>query len=496
MATKPPIEHIFVLMMENRSFDHLLGWEAVQGMDLTGRPLVAEGLAGNERNLDSSGSSVPVGKNAPDCLSFDPHHEFPDIRTQLCGPGGTYPNLTLEGFVKSNGPDVMKCFDRGRLNILPTLAREFALCDHWFSALPGPTWPNRLFAHAATSGGLFCSPDTDDTLDKSLFGRYEFENGTIYDALEKAGKSWRIYHDGIPQAITLAGMKSKYLFGNSFEEFGNFAKDLRSGYTPNFTFIEPHYGGIAAETYTEGNSQHPNGNIQAGEKLIRDVYLAIRNSPVWESSLLLITYDEHGGFYDHVQPLPAVPPGDLAKYAGENEKDLKFDFSLHGVRVPAVVVSPWVPKNIIDQSVYDHGSISKTAGQLLGFAPITHRDANSQSFDRLLSLGQARTDCLENLPDVVISEDTAVATRNAEAPGGLDKQLLYLGAGVEVHLDPHKKKEISRKVAAIKSRSDAGRYLKDLHQRVLTVRNDTAAGKIKHWLAIKLKDVWATFKGI
>ena len=486
------IRHVFVLMMENRSFDHMLGFDSIQGIGLDGKPTKAVGLNGTEANPDPNGEPIKVSDTAPDSLSFDPKHEFPNIKDQLCGPGGQYPGLTMDGFVRSNGSDVMRCFAPGRLKILASLAREFTLCDHWFSSLPGPTWPNRLFVHAATSGGLFCSPDDLTTAEKSLFGSYAFEHGTVYDALDKLDLPWRIYHHGIPQAITLAGMKNHFIFGKRFREFDRFAGDLKGKYPYRFTFIEPHYGGFLAEKYTAGNSQHPNGDIREGEKLIRDVYLALRNSPLWSSSLLLVTYDEHGGFYDHVKPKEAVPPGDKQLYAGENTEGCHFDFGLYGVRVPAVVISPWVAKGLVDHKTYDHSSVSRTLGNLFGFQPLTQRDGSAESLEDLFSLEAPRPDALADLPEVEVSQEDGSPSRGAgEILEGLDRLMLRLASGVEAHLDPHRKSRISEKVRGIQTRGQAGEYMLGVHQRVLDIRNANPLIKLAHALVMGLKHGWA-----
>src|SRR5580658_9392660 len=166
--TNPDLKHIFVLMLENRSFDHLLGFSGITGADaVTGEPTAINGLTGQEANTHN-GQSHPVSKSVPTSMAFDPGHEFEHVLQQLTGTapplpaGGVYPPVTLSGFadpfVKSSGAtdpgEVMQCFDPSQLPVLVTLAREFALCDHWFSSLPGPTWPNRFFVAAGTSGGL------------------------------------------------------------------------------------------------------------------------------------------------------------------------------------------------------------------------------------------------------------------------------------------------------------------------------------------------------
>jgi len=495
------IEHFFVLMMENRSYDHLFGYGNFQGWapghNGSGPKIQAEGLTGAESNPDSeTGTYVHVSPTAPDSVGFDPDHEFPSVREQVCGPKGDYPNLTMNGFVDANGPAVMQCFDPLRIPVLSQLAADFAVFDHWYSALPGPTWPNRLFAMAATSGGLCCSPNAPTIAWQTTFGSYDFQHGNIFGNLETQGKKWRVYHQGIPMSLTLKGMGKKYLVGGEFKEYSdkNFRADLDNSYDAQFTFIEPHYGGLFDDWYWEGNSQHPNGNIQNGELLIRDVYAAIRNSNIWEKSLLLITYDEHGGFFDHVKPPQAVPPGDTEGYISQNPGKL-FDFKIQGVRVPAVLVGPRIPRNTVVKDKYDHGSISKTVSEIFGVPTLTERDKAANGLAAISSLETPRTseaDAPTSLALAAPSEtpvSSTVAMTEDEAQlqwarkqkvGGLGKLMLELAAQIKVILDqgdpdlqgtydgldlPPAK--VAAAIQGINTRQGAADFMNGVHQRVL-----------------------------
>src|SRR5207253_3461968 len=172
-----------------------------------------------------------------------------------------------------------------------------------------------------------------------------------------------------------------------------FANDIASSdYPYRYTFIEPSYGNILNNTYMGGTSQHPLDDVTGGERLIKETYEALRKSPLWKNSLLIITWDEHGGFYDHVAPPAAVPPGDEPKNRNTNQWGFKFD--RYGVRVPAVVVSPLIQKNSIDHRLYDHSSIPATIEKLFGLKALTQRDANANNLTPLLSLTTPRTDTL------------------------------------------------------------------------------------------------------
>ena len=286
----------------------------------------------------------------------------------------------------------MKCFDTPtQLPVIYQLAMEFALCDQWFSSMPGPTWCNRFFVHGASSAGLDHSPSKEQVADweGNPLGGFAYRNGSIFDALNRAGTPWRIYHDAsgpiagrIPQVTAVRGVSFLRTYALT-----RFARDLRANYPYRYTFIEPSYGDIVNNSYTGGSSQHPMGVVASGELLIKTVYEAIRNSPLWPNSLLVITYDEHGGFYDSVAPGRASAPDDsTSSQLNQNA----FTFTQYGVRVPAVVVSPLIPKGKVDHTLYDHASIPATLERLLGFPPLTQRDAKANDLRDLLSLNAPR----------------------------------------------------------------------------------------------------------
>src|SRR3954467_2313140 len=207
LAAALGIKHVFVLMLENRSFDQMLGFSAITGTDAeTGRATALQGLTGAESNA-FAGQVFPVSRGADFVMPIDPAHEFEDVLHQLCGPAATYkpagdyPPIDCSGYVSSYAAaggqspgDIMKCYSPDQLPVLNALAREFVVCDNWYSSMPGPTWPNRMFVHAATSGTYDDSPEWWDLSGGVLFpgGGYEFRNGTVFDQLKKAGVKYRI----------------------------------------------------------------------------------------------------------------------------------------------------------------------------------------------------------------------------------------------------------------------------------------------------------------
>lgn len=426
-ASLPPqadIKHVFLLMLENRSFDHMLGYSNITGTDaVTGETTSVTGLQAGYANA-YNGTIYPTTPGADLNMPYDPGHEFPDVLEQLGGSGAQYspndyPLINNSGFVvdyattkssqeggaTSNFGEIMKCYTQEQLPVLNALARDFALCDMWFSSLPGPTWPNRFFSLAASSGGLDTSPSDKQIAEWEVEG-FKFQNGTIFEAVDanKDLSGWKIYAGSFPPIA--AALKDVSILDHS--SLGQLSSDLASGsYAPTFTLIEPNYGDMISGTYAGGNSQHPMDSVASGERLIKSVYEAIRGSNIWNNSLLIVTYDEHGGFYDHVAPPAAVPPGDT-EVKGANSYG--FTFNQYGVRVPAVLVSPYIPANLIDHTVYDHSCISVMLNNLFGTSLLTNRDKSAHSpIKNLVKLTVPRTDCPDTLPEVNPLTDNAPA---------------------------------------------------------------------------------------
>jgi phospholipase C len=376
-----PIEHVVVLMLENRSFDHLFAYSGIPNL---------AGVDTSKSNPSASGA-VAMSDTAADPLKTDPNHEFEDVDWQLYrAPRSAAPrSINMNGFVDRSGAVAMQCVSASNLKILTQLGRDYLVCDHWFSSLPGPTWPNRFFVHAGSSGGLANSPGDLTTVGSLLSSSlgFSFEHGTIYEVLEAAGRTWRVYHgDHFPQVCAIDSMPSVFVASvDKFRSIDEFAADAQSGDMADYTFIEPNYSILTS--FKNGDSQHPRGTIAKGEVLIRDVYNAVANPRIWEKSLLIITYDEHGGFYDQMIPPAAIPPGDAALNAqkAKNPPNPPFAFDQYGVRVPAVIVSPWIKPKTVSQVPYDHSSVVKTVFELFDLqGQLTARDAAAASLKPLI----------------------------------------------------------------------------------------------------------------
>jgi phospholipase C len=485
----PNIKHVFVLILENRSFDHMLGLSGITGTDAaTGKPTTINGTSTVDQN-SYNGKPYPVVAGADLIMPFDPSHEFPDVVQQLCGQGavyngGAYPAPNNSGFVadyaatiqKANPAatsfgEIMKCYTPDQLPILNQLASEFCVCDNWHAALPGPTWPNRFFIHAASSGGLDHSPTLPEIGDWSYINGFEFPKGNIYHKLSAAGKSWRLYRGrkspligSIPIVAALKGIQIR-----DTNHYDQFATDIQEPYPYDYTFIEPNYGDIVNNSYSGGQSQHPMDNVLNGEALIQSTYEAIRNSPIWENSLLIIAYDEHGGFYDHVTPPQAPVPGDTLPHQGYNQYGFLFD--RYGVRVPAVIISAYTPKNTISHLTYDHTSVPATLEAMFGLGSLTARDSTANTVTGLASLNTARTDTPARLqaalpapapapppPDVSVPapNELVESADKGNLPGFLHVVMKARAAEEPPETHPALVFEISQE---IKTKADARNYL-------------------------------------
>ena len=485
------INHVFVLMLENRSFDHLFGLSGLTGTDArTGTHTAVEGLTGDESNT-FQGRVYPVQRGADWAMPVDPGHEFPNVLDQLCGPGipylAPYPAINRSGFVDSYNQsgggaqpgEVMKCFDTQRqLPVLFALAQEYAICDHWFSSMPGPTWPNRMFVHAASSGGLDHSPSTSDILLWETLDGFSFSKGTIFASLKARGIPYHLYSgDEFPMVAALKGIELA-----DVHRIDDLVADLgaKRPFPYDYVFIEPSYNVL--QDYRNSTSMHPLADIRDGENLVKKIYEALRASDAWSSSLFIITWDEHGGFFDHVSPPPATPPGDTSP--GSKYNQYHFTFAQYGVRVPALVVSPFIPKGTIDHRVYDHSSVLTTLGAIFGTNSLTTRDARASSLLPLLSLGAPRSTDQEARkvlpavvptpalavavpqPNAVVAADVAIARETDSVNDAALPAILHSAMRQDILMSPGRKNEIIAQVARLDTRADARAYLADVQKKL------------------------------
>lgn len=443
------INHIVVLMLENRSFDNVLGWlydeDNKPPFDKVPRGQKFEGLSGkphcNPRPKDKGQVCVGKGKVMTDPFP-DPNEPYDHVFTQMfnktylrnCIPNTTdvpsmdgfvvdYANAIqtageskkgcskiLSSFFRSSGmmamdPGIiMNCFTPDRLPVMNGLANAYAVCDHWYSSVPTQTFPNRSFVHAATSSGYVYNMWTTkgDPFDDGVLIN---KTTTIYNLLEEAGIAWRVYYGGpfllCNTLITQEKLWKFAPFGDHFFHMTKFLEDAKKpGGLPGYTFIEPNM--MCSEKYGPENDMHPAyavtdtgapTDVRYGEVLVHTVYEALRKSPDWNNTLLVITFDEHGGTYDHFPPRPGCDSPDGIIIPANKPGGSGFDFKRYGVRVPAVLVSPLIEQGTVCNSVFDHTSIIRTiANRWLGGHHLTERDRNALDLSALLTLDKPRTD--------------------------------------------------------------------------------------------------------
>lgn len=392
------LKHIVVLMMENRSFDHMLGGLSLVMENGQKKYPKINGLTGNEWNPDINNAKVQVRADAKfeGQLKDDPDHHFPGVDLQIFGGAqGNGRIANMQGFVKSyftqtndvnRSHAIMSYFTPDNLPILTALATEYAVFNGWFSSIPGPTICNRAFAHYGTSFGQV-GMDIFYILDPIL---------SAYERLLRAGHTVKLYYYDQPSST----MEIVNLLKNQpqiFGTFDQFLSDCRSGNLPDYSFIEPCYTDHPGDDGGEilASDQHPDHDVREGERFIATVYNAIRVVPaLWQSTALLIVYDEHGGIHDHVVPPGCIPDGYVAK-AADTGTGMPFAFDRLGIRVPAILVSPWIPRGTVvpgteDQAngrIFEHACIPGTVTNffLKGDAKRTDREKNAQNFLDLLT---------------------------------------------------------------------------------------------------------------
>jgi phospholipase C len=375
----PQVKNIVVVMMENRSLDNLCGWLYSKPATQTnlylpaGSPAAFNGLDSamwNPSNVSYFGGQAPVkvpvvnGTSSYLVPDPDPEETFSNVSYQLFGPETPSPTPTWQnqGFIvnyeyatASTANQIMEAYSTAQLPVLSSLAQNFAISDEWFCSVPSQTWPNRSFVHAGTSNGNVNNGDVPDPLD--------WDVPTIFNVLELIKVDWRVYCDTIvTPSLTrtmFPGLWDPFLDGH-FGGFDDFKDDCANNSLPPYTFLEPSF-------LFDPNDQHPPHDVNAGEQFLYEIWQAVSASPGYNNIMLIITYDEHGGTYDHVPPFSNAATPDAASDPGESG----FYFNRFGVRVPTIVVSPYVKPGTVFRSPnyvphsqnyvpYDHTSILAT----------------------------------------------------------------------------------------------------------------------------------------
>lgn len=342
----PKIKHIVVVMMENHSFDNILG--------LIGR--------GDGFTLGPNGR--PTAKN-PDGQGNYVHAFHMPTECQTRGVGNdwkvtheAYDNGTCQGFVTSTTAEAMGYFTSEDLPFTCGMAKIFPIADRYFCSAMAQTDPNRRYLIAGTSLGLI-----DDTFPPALP-----PNGVIFEQFNRHGITWKDYYSTLPTIGVFLPLLEDHALSSGLAHIDEFYLDAAAGTLPSFSLVEPDYG---------KQSEEDPQDVQLGDQFLGKVVNAVMSGPNWSSTMLIWNYDEHGGYYDHVPPPPAIPPDDVppALVAG----DPPGAFDRYGFRVPAGVVSPYAKKDFVSHTIYDHTSVLKTVEEKWNLPALTRRDANATS---------------------------------------------------------------------------------------------------------------------
>ena len=366
-----PIDNIVVLMMENHSFDSYLGHLNAYGhrTDIESAPATAT-------NPDVDGGAVPW-VHAQHLCTDDTDHSW-------VGTANEIDNGKMDGFVKQNteatpagkdpavfsGARAMWWYDQTDLPLYYQLANTFAVADHYHCALPGPTWPNRMFLISATSFG-----QTDNVFPDLTAYPFPQNDASVLDELEKRQVSWKLYFASQPTAGIVYGPSLVNRYGNLDwkQNTAAFLADAKAGTLPAVSFVDPNF----TEGTGSGSDEHPPGDIQNGQQFVGQIVQAVTTSPQWKHIALFITHDENGGFYDHVNPPAACEP-DSHPPVDINAKQLPGAFNIYGIRVLMLAISPYSKKAYVAHHVYDHTSILRFIQAKFKLPALTGRDANAE----------------------------------------------------------------------------------------------------------------------
>lgn len=337
-----PFKHIVVLMLENRSFDHYFSKLPANGVT------DVDVMKGTETNPDpTSGKPVSVYHETRYCVT-DCAHNWGPVHLQ-------YDDGLNDGFVVTSNPNgerAMGYYDQTDIPYYYWLAKTFATSDRYFCSLLGPTWPNRFYFWGGTSWGRTHTPDTPP-----------LGKPRITDLMNEAKRSWKIYRNGTASFALTFGPTT----ANAGVSYDNFVKDVAANNLPDLAIIDPNFSGGANGGQDD---EHPPANVQKGQRFVKNAIDTLaRNPAVWKETVLFITYDEHGGFYDHVPPPEACEP--------DSDRPPDFKFDRLGFRVPMLAISPWTKKGFVSHIVADHTSITRFIENRFDLAAMTRRDANA-----------------------------------------------------------------------------------------------------------------------
>jgi phospholipase C len=382
-----PFDHIVVVMMENHSFDNLLG-----ALAHSGQPK-AQGLRFSSSGVALNSNPGPTG--AVRSFPFSTTAQGPHVTQSWNATHEQIDGGKMDGFVRSAG--AVQPMGYWNPDVLPfpySLARTFCVANRWFCSAPCQTYPNRRFLMAGTAYGNI-STDTASLKDAPP------PNGTIWDRLHAYGVSWRNYFADLPSTGIINGTIEKY--PTNLAPIGQFFTDCAAGTLPSVSLVDPEFGvaGIvgsalatapgmapfAEKLETTGGDEEDPQDMAYGEYWASQIVKAVLASPAWPRTLLIYTYDEHGGYYDHVPPPAAIAPDSIPPTLGSGDTPGGYD--IYGPRVPAVVVSPYSKPNAVTNVVHDHTSFLATVESKWNLPALTYRDANAKTVMDFLDVSQA-----------------------------------------------------------------------------------------------------------
>ncbi len=352
------IEHIVVVMQENHSFDNYLG-----RLHYEGQP-ASEALPGNASNPD------PLNPHGPPIKVFhaDTLCSVEDLDHSWNGTHKAWNHGQMDGFTSvnrdsldPNGSRAMSYYDGDDLSYYYRLFSTFAMGDRYFSSVLGPTFPNRYYLLAGTSFGQVADTVPNIFADPNA---YAPPNGTIFEQLDRAGVTWKVYYSQVPFAAIFGYVRRHWWNLAPIEAF---YLDALLGKLPQVAFVDPVFLGA------QENDEHPPTDVQIGQHYVSQLIATVFASPLWSSTALFLTYDEHGGYFDHVPPPHATPPDNIAPILQPGDEPGGFD--RYGVRVPAAVISPFSRPHYVSHVVNDHTSILKFISTRFNLPPLTWRVA-------------------------------------------------------------------------------------------------------------------------
>jgi phospholipase C len=347
------IRHIVVLVMENHSFDNLLGMVPIQvpGRHAVNGLTLKRGRFTNF-NPDAGGQRVFAEHASSPC-------QLPRVPSQSWNASHeSYDGGRNDGFVRASGPIAMRFWDKRDLPLTYSLAKHFPIGERFFASTLAQTYPNRRFFFTGTASGTTATDNATFAIPAA--------NGTIFDRLDAHRIDWGIYFHDLPSWAIVPGVVKSPGRGARQHKFDRFYTDVAAGRLPQFTFLDPHY-----TTESEENPQ----DIQVGEQLVGRIVHALMHAPTWKHTALFITYDEHGGYYDHVPPPRAIKPDSIPPILKPGEHPGAYD--RYGFRVPLFVVSPWARPGYVSRVTQDLTSITAFIERKWNLPAMTFRDANA-----------------------------------------------------------------------------------------------------------------------